>query len=234
MSSTQEEQFRDTYYKIWERKPEPKASFDEWNRERIRRNEENEKRRQQQYQEEAEQHQSQKARRSKTTGDNASNEQKAADDEPKMPNWPPSIIAAIGQVFAGVTVESAAKANLCTVAELNQALRSPEARLIEAAAEWDAVDLLAAEFRDTPDILSGAIPVGVTLISAAPKVGKTRFLIQLSVAAVRGTPIFSREVTQTKVLSLALEDGARRYRNSLRALVGTDGPARGDLQQYVI
>jgi RecA-family ATPase len=145
------------------------------------------------------------------------------------PPFPPNVLAALGQVFVGVTVESAALLNGCTVSELNEALALPEAELIEPTSEWDAVDLLAAEFRETPDILTGVVPIGVTLISAAPKVGKTRFLTQLSVAAVRGAPFLGRHVTQTKVLTLALEDGARRYRKSLHHLVGAARPERNQL-----
>jgi hypothetical protein len=63
---------------------------------------------------------------------------------------PPNVIAAVAQVYAGVTAESAARANLCSIDELAQALALPEARLIAATSEWDAVDLLAAEFRETP------------------------------------------------------------------------------------
>jgi len=112
------------------------------------------------------------------------------------PPFPPNIIAAIGQIYAGVTGESAAQANHCSVDEIAQALTTPEARLIEPTSEWDAVDLLNAEFRDTPDILAGAIPVGVTLISAALKVGKTRFLAQVSVTAVRGSEFLNRGMHQ--------------------------------------
>jgi len=141
----------------------------------------------------------------------------------------PNVVSAIGQIFAGVTVESAARANACTIAELTAALELPEAREIEATTEWDSVDLLGAEFRETPDILAGVVPVGVTLLSAAPKVGKTRLLTQLSVAAVRGAPVLGRETTQTKVLTLALEDGARRYRKALTEQVGNSWPNRGQL-----
>jgi hypothetical protein len=152
-------------------------------------------------------------------------DQLQANDLPFQPN----IAAAIGQIYAGVTPQSAAQANLCTVEEITHALALPAAKLIEPTSEWDAVDLLAAEFRDTPGILAGAIPVGLTLISAAPKVGKTRFLAQVSVAAVRGNVFLDRVVTQTKVLTLALEDGARRYRKSLHYLVGTNWPGRSEL-----
>jgi hypothetical protein len=144
-------------------------------------------------------------------------------------NMPPAIVAAIGDVYAGVTVTSAARRHAVVVDALEKALKLPEAMEIEATSEWDAVDLLGAEFRQTPDILAGIVPVGVTLISAAPKVGKTRLLSQLSVAAVRGVPFLGRQVTHTKVLTLALEDGARRYRKSLDNLVGTDWPGRGEL-----
>jgi AAA domain len=146
------------------------------------------------------------------------------------PPFPPNIVAAVAQVYAGVTVDSAARANGCTISELNEALALPEARFIEATTEWDAVDLLAAEFRETPDILAGVVPVGVTLISAAPKVGKTRLLTQLAVAAVRGSAFINRAVTQTKVLTLALEDGARRYRKSLDQLVWENPPSRNQLR----
>jgi hypothetical protein len=149
--------------------------------------------------------------------------------EQYAPPFPPNVMAALGQVFVGVTLESAARLNGCTISELNEALALPEAKAIEPASEWDSVDLLEAEFRDTPDILAGLVPVGVTLVSAAPKVGKTRWLTQLSVAAVRGTPFLDHKVTQTQVLTLALEDGARRYRKSLHQLVGTNRPGRGEL-----
>jgi hypothetical protein len=149
--------------------------------------------------------------------------------EQYAPPFPPNVISALGQHYAGVTLESAAQLNGCMLSELTEALAHPDAKLIEPTSEWDSVDLLSAEFYETPDILAGLVPVGVTLISAAPKVGKTRWLTQLSVAAVRGAPFFGREVTQTKVLTLALEDGARRYRKSLRGLVGGAWPARSDL-----
>jgi hypothetical protein len=139
------------------------------------------------------------------------------------------VAAAIAQVYAGVTPESAARANHCTVKEINRALAQPEARNIEPTSEWDAVDLLSLEFRERSDVLAGAIPVGLTLVSAAPKVGKTRFLTQVSVAAVRGSMFLKRTMTPTKVLTLALEDGARRYRKSLHYLVGTNWPGRSEL-----
>lgn len=141
----------------------------------------------------------------------------------------PNVVSAIGEVLAGVTVESAARRHSCTVVELAEALDLPETRLLDPTHEWDAVDLLEAEFRETPDILAGIVPVGVTLVSAAPKVGKTRLLTQLSVAAVRGTAFLDYAVTRTKVLTLALEDGARRYRKSLDQLVGAAPPERGQL-----
>jgi AAA domain len=145
------------------------------------------------------------------------------------PPFPPNVMTALGMVFVGVTLQSAARLTGCTISELNEALALPEARLIEPASEWDSVDLLGADFLETPDILGGLVPVGVTLISAAPKVGKTRWLTQLSVAAVRGAPFLGHDVTRTKVLTLALEDGARRYRKSLQHLIGSNWPGRSEL-----
>jgi AAA domain len=149
--------------------------------------------------------------------------------EQYAPPFPEKVIGALSQHYAGVTLESAARLNGCLISELTEALAHPDAKFIEPASEWDSVDLLSAEFYETPDILAGLIPVGVTLVSAAPKVGKTRWMTQLSAAAVRGAPFLGREVTRTKVLTLALEDGARRYRQSLRGLVGNTLPGRSEL-----
>ena len=56
-----------------------------------------------------------------------------------------NIMLAISQVYAGVTVESAARQHSCTVADLTAALTLPEARLIEPMSDWDAIDLLDSE-----------------------------------------------------------------------------------------
>ena len=87
------------------------------------------------------------------------------------PPFPPNIVTAVGHVYAGVTVESAARLAGCEILDLHGALATEEARLVEPTSEWDSVDLLAAVFHETPNILEGIIPVGVTLVSAAPKVG---------------------------------------------------------------
>jgi hypothetical protein len=81
-------------------------------------------------------------------------DQLQANDLPFQPN----IAAAIGQIYAGVTPQSAAQANLCTVEEITHALALPAAKLIEPTSEWDAVDLLAAEFRDHPTSWPGPYP----------------------------------------------------------------------------
>lgn len=128
---------------------------------------------------------------------------------------------AVADFWAGVTLDSAAFRNRCTIADIERALLLPEAREIEPTSEWDAADLIAADFRETPDLWQGIIPTGLTLLSAAPKVGKTRLLTQLSVHAVEGSPFIGARVNPTAVLTLALEDGARRQRAALRSRVGT-------------
>jgi len=80
---------------------------------------------------------------------------------------PPNIVAAIGHVYAGVTIESAARLAGCKILDLHGALATPEAQLIEPTSEWDSVDLLAADFHASPDILDGIIPVGLTLLCRA-------------------------------------------------------------------
>jgi hypothetical protein len=53
--------------------------------------------------------------------------------------------------------------------------------------------------------------------------------MQVSAAARNGAPFLNRPTAHTEVLTLALEDGARRFRKALHSLVGDNWPGRGEL-----
>ena len=117
-------------------------------------------------------------------------------DGPNLPPFPVDVMHAIGDVLAGVTVSYAARQHHLRPDALTKALADPAAKYVAARSEWDLDELLDTEFRDTPDIAAGLIPVGVSLITAAPKVGKTRLLAQLSDAATRGSDFLGIDVTE--------------------------------------
>ena len=89
-------------------------------------------------------------------------------------------------------------------------------------AEW----LMAQNFPPTQYVVPGIIPEGLTLLVAAPKIGKSWMVLGLGVACASGGYALGHvKVDQRPVLYLALEDGHRRLQSRLRSLDVTRPPA---------
>lgn len=68
-------------------------------------------------------------------------------------------------------------------------------------------------------VVPGIVPEGLTLLVAAPKVGKSWMVLGMAAAAARGTrALGSIHVRARPVLYLALEDGPRRLQDRMRVL----------------
>lgn len=68
-------------------------------------------------------------------------------------------------------------------------------------------------------VVPGIVPEGLTLLVAAPKVGKSWMVLGMAAAAARGgRALGSIPVAQRPVLYLALEDGPRRLQDRMRVL----------------
>lgn len=84
---------------------------------------------------------------------------------------------------------------------------------------FNAADLMAREFPPVEYVVPGVIPEGLTLLVAAPKVGKSWLCLALAHAASTGGRMFGTlDLDHRPVLYLALEDGPRRLQDRLRAL----------------
>ena len=82
-----------------------------------------------------------------------------------------------------------------------------------------AAELLNTEFPPVRWIVPGLISEGLTLISGAPKIGKSWLVLNLAIAAATGGFYLGRlAVTKTDTLYLALEDTERRIKNRLQRL----------------
>lgn len=91
----------------------------------------------------------------------------------------------------------------------------PSGLLHMVSAEW----LMGQQFPPTQYIVPGVIPEGLTLLVAAPKIGKSWMVLGLGVACADGGYAFGHlKVDQRPVLYLALEDGHRRLQSRLRSL----------------
>jgi hypothetical protein len=99
---------------------------------------------------------------------------------------------------------------------------APDPLDMSFSAQW----LTAQHFPAVEYVVPGIIPEGLTLLTAAPKIGKSWLVLGLGVAAATGGYAFgSIPVTQRPVLYLALEDGQRRLQSRLRTIGVNEGPA---------
>lgn len=89
-------------------------------------------------------------------------------------------------------------------------------------AEW----LMEQEFPGLEYVVPGLIPEGVTMLVAAPKIGKSWLVLGVAIAAASGGYALGHiQVDQRPVLYLALEDGKRRLQERLVRLEAVQPPA---------
>lgn len=88
---------------------------------------------------------------------------------------------------------------------------------------FSAAWLTSQTFAPVEYVVPGLIPEGLTLLVAAPKVGKSWMVLDLAhAAATGGKALGSIRVDRRPVLYLALEDGPRRLQSRL-SMLGVDG-----------
>lgn len=86
--------------------------------------------------------------------------------------------------------------------------------------------LMEQTFPPLEYVVPGLIPEGLTMLTAAPKIGKSWMVLGLGYAAATGALAFGKiRVQQRPVLYLALEDGQRRLQGRLRT-IGAQGGHR--------
>jgi AAA domain/Winged helix-turn-helix DNA-binding len=88
---------------------------------------------------------------------------------------------------------------------------------------WTAAELMATDFPEPRWAVPGVLVEGVSLLVAAPKVGKSWLSLGVSIAVASGGKALSKvDVEQGDVLYLALEDTPRRLKRRLAAMLGHD------------
>lgn len=71
-------------------------------------------------------------------------------------------------------------------------------------------ELYNEKYSYSKDIVEGLFPVGIHLIAAPPKVGKSRLSLQLAYSVATGEDFWNKPVSQGSVLYLSLEDTKKR------------------------
>lgn len=78
--------------------------------------------------------------------------------------------------------------------------------------------LMAMEFPPQHFVVKDLLPVGLSMLAGAPKLGKSWASLDLALSVARGRPFLGRDTAQGSVLYLALEDTPRRLQDRLRLL----------------
>lgn len=92
-------------------------------------------------------------------------------------------------------------------------------------ASFTAAWLSTQELPPVEYVVPGIIPEGLTLLVAAPKIGKSWMVLGIALAAAEGGEVFGAiPVDRRPVLYLALEDGKRRLQSRMRILGVDHGP----------
>ncbi|MCH5316545.1 MAG: AAA family ATPase [Eubacterium sp.] len=92
-----------------------------------------------------------------------------------------------------------------TIAKNNENVKSAE-----TLDTFTMSELYNEEYTYSKDIVEGLFPVGIYLIAAPPKVGKSRLSLQLAYSVATGEDFWSKPVSQGSVLYLSLEDTKKR------------------------
>lgn len=89
---------------------------------------------------------------------------------------------------------------------------------------FSAHELKERDFAPLQFIVDGLIPLGLTVLAGAPKVGKSWLSLDIALSVARGTAVLDESAhrcTKGAVLYLALEDSERRLRDRTEQLLGT-------------
>lgn len=95
--------------------------------------------------------------------------------------------------------------------------RQPAQALEQRFAVMDAAALLKQEIKPVNYVVPFWIPEGLLVLAAAPKVGKSTLILQITVCKAAGLPFWGSDVPAGKVLMIDLETNTRRLRRKLEA-----------------
>jgi hypothetical protein len=105
--------------------------------------------------------------------------------------------------------------------EIISTLREELDRLAEEKGKADIISaarLKDAEYRNTEFIISGLLPIGLTLLMGSPKAGKSWLTLLMSECITSGFPLFGYSVHKSAVLYYTLEDSVKRCKYRLNKI----------------
>ena len=122
--------------------------------------------------------------------------------------------ARIGEDYAGYI-------NSLTDPEAAPQQAAPEPEIAKPAGvqAWSARELSEMELPPIRHVVEGLLPMGMGVLVAKPKLGKSWMVLDLCLAVAQGEPFLGFPTRQHGTLYLALEDGKSRMQTRLRRLL---------------
>ncbi|WP_335986414.1 AAA family ATPase [Glycomyces sp. MUSA5-2] len=80
----------------------------------------------------------------------------------------------------------------------------------ERQTSWTLSELRKAKFAPLQWVIPGLIPEGVTMLVAAPKIGKTWLMLNIALAVTEGSEVLGAKAPPGEVLMIALDDPSQR------------------------
>lgn len=81
-------------------------------------------------------------------------------------------------------------------------------------------ELMKMQIETTPHVVSGLVPVGLTLLASRPKMGKSWLVYDMAISVASGRDFLDRPVDAGDVLYWALEDSEERLQSRGQQLIG--------------
>lgn len=106
-----------------------------------------------------------------------------------------------------------------TVKHITQPIEEKDSKVSKGLSIISALDLQKESFPPTTYLVEDILPEGTSLLVAAPKIGKSWFVLDMGLKIASGLPFLNKTTTKVGVLYLALEDTHKRLQDRMNKLL---------------
>lgn len=110
--------------------------------------------------------------------------------------------------------------SLSSTAATDSAQWKVERQALKPPTVMSAQDLQKAQLPPVRYLVEDLLPEGTSLLSAAAKIGKSWFVLDMGMKIAMGSPFMDKQTTQVGVLYFALEDSWSRLQDRMNKLLG--------------
>ena len=110
--------------------------------------------------------------------------------------------------------------NMCITQVFNdEIIEAIEKEKVEHLSVISAKELKKADLKPVDFLIKNILPEGCSMIAAAPKIGKSWFVLDMGLSVASGETFLSQETQKANVLYLALEDSENRLQDRMNKVL---------------